>query len=271
MVVGGNASGYDITRDLACHLHEHERERQPKLYQSVRSPDAMFSRVEGPEASIVSVVAEISHVEGKQIILKDGTKISDVTVILFATGYLYSYPFCHEEDEPFKSHPLTSTPALPSGSGSPTLPNSVPYPSGGLVTQNLDKLHLFYCPYVSLASSIADRSVDPDPTLAIPGLHIKVVPFPLVEAQSRAVAARWSGIAFPLKEPEDADKVKSTIYLGAEQWDYEDRVMCLIGEGAGDDEVYLDEQGVKKFGGVVPWRKGLRQAGSVLKKATLGY
>lgn len=152
MVVGGNASGYDITRDLACHLYKHETDRHPKIYQSVRSPDAMFSRVEGPEASILSVVSEISHIEGKNIVLKDGSSISDVTLILFATGYLYSYPFCSEEDEPFKSRPLTSTPLMPANIDTPCLPDPVSYPSGGLVTQNLDKLHLFYCQFASNAS-----------------------------------------------------------------------------------------------------------------------
>lgn len=113
--------------------------------------------------------------------------------------------------------------------------------------------------------------IDPDPTLAVPGLHIKVVPFPLVEAQSRAVAARWSGLKFPLERPEDSDKVKASIYLGADQWDYEDHLMRLIGEGGGEDEVYLNEKGEKTYGDVVLWRRGLRMAGNTLKKASLGY
>ena len=47
--------------------------------------------------------------------------------------------------------------------------------------------------------------------------------------------------------------------------------MRLIGEGGGEDEVYLNEKGEKTYGDVVQWRKGLRMAGNALKKASLGY
>jgi len=106
----------------------------------------MFSRVEGHEGAIVSVVGEISHIaEASTVILKDGTRLEDIDTILFATGYLYQFEFCSQEDEPFRSFPLTQLPTLPAKAISPELPSYGVYPQGGLAVHNLDKMNLFYC------------------------------------------------------------------------------------------------------------------------------
>lgn len=62
-----------------------------EIYQSVRAE----SRDSGPDAGLawtkrIEVVAEIERVEGSTFHLKDGSTLSGVDVVVFATGYLYS-------------------------------------------------------------------------------------------------------------------------------------------------------------------------------------
>ncbi|KAI2615911.1 FAD/NAD(P)-binding domain-containing protein [Hypoxylon sp. NC1633] len=97
---------------------------------------------------------------------------TDIDAILFCTGYLYTFPF------------LSSlSPSSPS-------PSSISSPSTPLITtgrrvHNLAK-HFLHIPH---------------PTLAFPGLPIKVIPFPLAEAQAAVLARLWSN-ALPLPPPQ---------------------------------------------------------------------
>ena len=60
-------------------------------------------------------------------------------MILFATGYLYSFPFALPGDEPFASSPLTDAPTDNEG------------PHAAASVSNLDAAQLFYRPDSTLA------------------------------------------------------------------------------------------------------------------------
>jgi hypothetical protein len=163
LIVGANASGYDITREIAEHTVQQRLQR--KIYQSVRDQSRMMGRVSGEAGKHVTLVDAIVRVDFQSIYLADGSVLDDVDCIVFATGYLFRFPFCHASDPPFQSHPLTHIPPAPSSfseSSHAPLPASLPaarYPSGGLAVHNLDKHNLFYFPH---------------PTLAIAALHYQV-------------------------------------------------------------------------------------------------
>jgi len=134
----------------------------------------MFSVVEGPPAQLVTVVAEMAKVEEEHIVLKDGMVLDDVTLILFATGYLFSFPFFRETDEPFNRYPLTRKPTIPRNKE--TIGTST-YPAGGLAVHHLDRNNLFYCEesiHIKLKAALRRPIVVPAPSLAIVALHSNV-------------------------------------------------------------------------------------------------
>lgn len=51
-------------------------------------------------------------------------------------GYLFSFPFLDQRDEPFRSHPLYGPPALDKTPAEPI--GETAYPPGGLAPHNLD-------------------------------------------------------------------------------------------------------------------------------------
>jgi cation diffusion facilitator CzcD-associated flavoprotein CzcO len=99
---------------------------------------------------------------------EDGSRESNVDAVVYCTGYFYSFPFVSDLSP---SPPLTTT---------------------GERVENLYK-HLFY---------------RPNPTLALPVLNQKVIPFPFAEAQAAVVARVFSGrLELPsAKEMEEWEK-----------------------------------------------------------------
>lgn len=63
---------------------------------------------------------------------------------MFATGYLYHYPFADTAYEPFKSFPLTRRPFNTSGES--TLADAAAGEVPGIRVHNLDDRLLFYVP-----------------------------------------------------------------------------------------------------------------------------
>lgn len=60
----------------------------------------------------IQVIPRIARVEPLgRIVLEDGRVLNNIDVIIFGTGYLYSFPFLDQASEPFKSYPLISQPS----------------------------------------------------------------------------------------------------------------------------------------------------------------
>lgn len=115
----------------------------------------------------VEVVPEIVRVEGEVVHLKDGSALENVDVILFATGYLYHYPFFDETKAPWKDNPVTK-PVTGAAEGQPRPPpdkvrEGLP-PAGGQRLYNLDQSDIFYVPDRTL-SFIALRTSSSIPPL----------------------------------------------------------------------------------------------------------
>ncbi len=95
LVVGSHASGSDVCRELAVRDETLAKEgKQPtrKLTQSVRAgaKDAWVEDDRLGWIKRIKVVAEVDRVEEGVLVLKDGSRLEGVEVIVFATGYLYS-------------------------------------------------------------------------------------------------------------------------------------------------------------------------------------
>lgn len=149
VVVGSRASGSDIARELAMDDSGAGCKRQNQrrtIYQSVRglSPDEKVWDDDFAWAKKIHVVPEITHVEGDTLFLADGEQITADTIV-FATGYLYSYPFF--KGAPFDKYPVTTSVAAVEG--------DIPA-AGGHDIINLNTSDTFYVP---------------DPTLAFIGLR----------------------------------------------------------------------------------------------------
>ncbi|CZT50833.1 related to flavin-containing monooxygenase [Rhynchosporium secalis] len=148
IVVGNAASGLDIGNQIA------EVCRKP-LLNSINGGSHFQLPVDGVTKEEVAKIAEYI-VEGRAVRFEDGRVEKDIDAVVYATGYLYSFPFLKSLDPP-----LVTT-------GRRTI---------GLWQQVFHTGH---------------------PTLAVLALGQKVIPFPLSEAQSAAVAKVWSNnLALP--------------------------------------------------------------------------
>ncbi|BGP13866.1 monooxygenase [Rhodosporidiobolus nylandii] len=293
LVVGNSASGYDITRELASSIYDRRQAGQhdlPRICQASRSPPALgipFDSPESPEyGKEVGLYPPIKKIEGKKIEFEDGRSVEDVDVILFATGYLFSFPFVSPSDAPFSSAPLTYTPPLPDAApGSQEVlattepaPRGEPSRRGGLRLHNLDDRMLFYLP---------------DTTLAFVGLPYLVIPFPLAQLQARLAALHFASsprlpapLTFvpdpsarrppsddsPSEGPDDsAPETRKAVTWGhPKQYDMHDRWLRETGDVKDEDglEGRRKEDGEEEpHGG----ERDLRMGAKGLRKAVLGY
>lgn len=151
VVVGSRASGSDIARELAIDDEDHPANPKRTIYHSVRGlkPGDTVWDDDFAWAKRINVVHEILSVgdDGTSLHLEDGTTLSDVDTLVFATGYLYSYPFFPDNKAPWDKYPVTTALA--------TASNGLPR-AGGQDIRNLNTSDTFY---------------EPDPTLAFIGLR----------------------------------------------------------------------------------------------------
>lgn len=144
------------------HLKNHSP--QNKVYQSIRHPfEIGIDPSEGPPwSSHLKTVAGLDHATEDEIILLDGERLQ-VDTVIFATGYLYSFPHCSDEDFPFSDHPLVKTPPVPADAERPNdLSFIAEYPEGGLQVHNLDAdYQTFYYPDPTLAFLCLNKNVIP--------------------------------------------------------------------------------------------------------------
>lgn len=149
IVVGSRASGFDIARELAQDDYNARERGKPnperKIYQSVRGiVDKPEWDTDFPWSGEITVISQIVRVDENRFELMDGKSV-EADVVVYATGYLYSYPFF--DGEPFLEKPVTKSLA-PAEEGLPA--------AGGQTITNLTPDDVFY---------------EPDPTLAFIGLR----------------------------------------------------------------------------------------------------
>lgn len=196
LVVGNSASGYDVGREIATLFHEKRSKR--RVYQSMRHGfEIGIDPSEGVLwSSHLTTLPGIARVTSdKTVEFLDGQKL-DFDVIIYATGYLYSFPYYHKQDAPFNRFPLTKTPSLPVQTEGKqeshrrwpcTKQDSIVYPDGGLQVINLDKHYqTFYCP---------------DPTLALICLNKQVIPCKSQSWKRQRVMGNREGLAIQTQNP----------------------------------------------------------------------
>lgn len=99
LVVGGGSSANDIVRELASVA--------TKVYQSIRTQTELSRQaIERNPANVhqISLISHIDNEEGVSCIQLQDDELKDVDVIIFGTGYLYSFPFL-----PFQKDDLIMT------------------------------------------------------------------------------------------------------------------------------------------------------------------
>ncbi|OCF78765.1 hypothetical protein I204_00709 [Kwoniella mangroviensis CBS 8886] len=221
VIVGSHASGTDIARDIA--LDDEATDAQTRknvrtIYQSAREKDKPRPNDEGEDQSLypntkwrdhVELVSEIERIDGDLVHLKGGRVLSDLDVILFATGYLYSYPFFSPDKAPFDSHPIirSSTQEERSLSAGPA---NRPI--------NLDETDTFYVP---------------DRTLAFIGLHRLVNPLPLFERSAGLIAHCFINGSIPPLPPLKRDSdIPGDLNIGhPQEFENQDEWLKAIGDG----------------------------------------
>ncbi|KAH8658618.1 hypothetical protein BGZ60DRAFT_334024, partial [Tricladium varicosporioides] len=177
LIIGGRNSGFDLAREIALVADN--------VYQSIRSgtddgrpprerliksaiwstiPENVIRHVEIATFSSVEKCEEMGHC---RINLIDGTSLSEIDFVIFATGYLYSLPFL--PDLAFRdSHddPLGDASIISNGSC--------------LHNLHLDTFYIY------------------DPSLAFVGVPNGISTFSFFDVQSAAIAAAFSGqVALP--------------------------------------------------------------------------
>jgi len=192
IVVGNSASGSDIAGQLAaCAQHP--------VYLASRSASQQAPTGRGPawRKDVSEIEAFLLDEGDRAIRTKDGELVDKLDAIIFATGYFYSFPFMtipptasvssSETQSPSKSsssvdsassaqHAATTNPSPPDTRASFATNPLETLITSGLRTHNVYK-HFLHIDY---------------PTLALPVLNLKVVPFPLAENQAAVIARLWS-------------------------------------------------------------------------------
>ncbi|KAK0636628.1 hypothetical protein B0T17DRAFT_485279 [Bombardia bombarda] len=165
LVVGASISGMDVVRELAG--------AAKKVYQSSRGgqydlAESLIPKGAERVAGIKSFGPLSKSPEGKlsgSMELSDGRVINDINHVLFATGYVTSYPFL--------SHLHSDTASIEEAG------DELLVTADGDMTHNTHK-EIFYIP---------------DPTLAIVGRPFHLSAFPSFDKQAQVVARVFSGQA----------------------------------------------------------------------------
>lgn len=145
LIVGGSVSAYDLANqigDFATEMHQSIRTGEPN--DVLRHHKTVFH----------SELSEFNH-ETRGVTFKDGSKIDKLTAVIFATGYLKSYPFLDQTINK-SDHPIITD---------------------GRRLRNIYK-HMFY---------------RPDPSLVFLATPRFIAPFQVAEGQAAYIAKIWSG------------------------------------------------------------------------------
>ncbi|CAA7263583.1 unnamed protein product [Cyclocybe aegerita] len=175
LIVGAGTSGGEIARDIIKHAKKVYQSIRPETFPIPERPQGIFlSRI----PHNVSIVGEIKQfiTKGSQLSeglveLSNGTVLTGIDRIIFATGYRYTYPFLpqyHNSSLGINDH-------------------AAPGEAQPIVT---DGTHL--------RSLYLDAFYIPDPTLTFINANFGMQSFTYAEFLSLAIAKIWSGKAdFP--------------------------------------------------------------------------
>ncbi|KAK6200550.1 hypothetical protein LQW54_009741 [Pestalotiopsis sp. IQ-011] len=154
LVVGNSASGLDIAAQIT-------RVSRGNVLVSVQTPTADDARRHAGFDEVPEIEAFLPG-PARAVRFKDGTEVDGLDAVLFCTGYLFTFPFLLDADGRLL------------GEGRDD--KQKPFVTDGRRVHGLWKhfLHIAH------------------PTLAFPGLPIKVIPFPLSEAQAAVLARAWA-------------------------------------------------------------------------------
>ncbi|KAJ3291940.1 Flavin-containing monooxygenase FMO GS-OX1 [Borealophlyctis nickersoniae] len=230
LIIGGGSSGIDIARDLAPHashvlVSTRSAGDHGDIGESVASLD--LDVISKPAVKCVKSDGAVEFV--------DGSIVKDVDVILFATGYLYDFPFLDSTGKTLVDQNDKKDEA--------TL-----LVSDGLGVHNLAHM-VFY---------------RPNPMLSFIGLPLKVDPFPLFELQSLLIAHAYShpshlgsllapGYPGAFHE-ESSDGSRTALVLGPRQYTYWNWISQIVGmKGVGRE------------------REDARKEVLIMRKRILGY
>ncbi|KAI8800972.1 hypothetical protein BJ742DRAFT_46586 [Cladochytrium replicatum] len=182
VVIGGGSSGIDIGRQIAAVAAE--------TFLSLKDVDSVGDLGESldvlgiaalgtslangepinptPQSrvKIVKKPAIVQMYSDSSLVFEDGSKAESIDVVLFATGYLYDFPFLSE---------LSGRPLQQGQSARVPLDRAIVTDGAGV--RNLYKW-LFYIP---------------NPTLAFIGLPYRICPFPLFALQSQFISLVFKG------------------------------------------------------------------------------
>ncbi|KAJ6551719.1 hypothetical protein B0H19DRAFT_1158674 [Mycena capillaripes] len=150
LVVGGATSGVEISREINLHAE--------KIYTSVRAPNPNLPYEAGRLQlrrlpANVSLVPEIRcfHASNSSIELANGTFLLDVSRVIFATGFRYSFPFLPQYHNPSSS---STQPIVTDGTHLRSLHEDFLYieePTIGFLSMNWGMQSFTYSEYLSLS------------------------------------------------------------------------------------------------------------------------
>ncbi|KAJ3344072.1 hypothetical protein HDU93_003235 [Gonapodya sp. JEL0774] len=218
LVIGSGSSALDLSRILAGSAKTiHISMRESRFWDAENVAD-LVQKKNYPLTKVVPVKKFIGE---SAVELEDGTIIKDIDVVIFATGYLYDFPFLRgttlsEHGAHLPDPDLEYWDLIGRGKGE--------------VVLNLWK-KAFYAW---------------NPTLAFVGLPLYINSFPFFEFQGALIAKVWSG--FPLQWPETIEDVihaeeeeakiagavdrfegKSMVWSGKPQFEYQDALTETLG------------------------------------------
>ena len=288
MIVGNNSSGADIARELCGGAvrtwptaASWERQLQDvsvfHSYQDpTKPPPVDFDPRDESSPSWcrrIQVVGPIQYIDEQGVIVfHDGRRLSNIDMIVWATGFMYQVPFFHASDPPFAESPLVvrdeHTRAIPSVSAVSVL-------------HQLDDWMLFY------------RT---EPSVCFLGLPNRIVPFPMVQLQARVAAHIWLNKMHPLpraraelriNDPErwnirsmdtSSSVALDQAQLGPRRFESPD-VWGDFTMGADAEAAYTDAllsllpaaSNAPEWAPFPTWRRELRKQGKAKRREILGY
>ncbi|TIB97765.1 FAD/NAD(P)-binding domain-containing protein [Wallemia mellicola] len=275
VVIGSRASGYDISREIAWLDCSPEHGQSPynsvkenpglpstRIIQSRRSPPKYEWKEERPRwLDKIEQRGEVVGTHGRSVIYADGHVDHGIDVIIFGTGYTYTYPFMRPTDEPWKSNSVfpqsnqSRKNVLDDIPAHLRLPYNLPDSAQGSMTLvNLSKHNLFYLS---------------DPSYAFVGLLRHVHPFALSEAQAHVIA-----FVLSLKERMIPSVLLQESYEADQFWTFPtefemtDEMLLAINEG---EDYHIEKENVWSWYRTPQWVLKLAESASKDKRLLLGY
>jgi len=226
VVVGNSASGLDIAGQIRKARAGGEDKKTNKdgpapVIACVQSPtpEDMRRFIEEDQGFVYDEAAPIARflVEGKGLEFADGRVEYGVDRVLFATGYLYTFPFLNQlSPGGGEGHRGSASIDLSNGEAAPSAAPTSSVNSVGPSECEISESHS--------SDSNSARRMKPlitngrrihnlakhflhtsHPTLVFPGLPIKVIPFPFAEAQAAVFSRIWANV-IPLPPQEVLDQ-----------------------------------------------------------------